>query len=164
MRDTPHAPNSAFDAAQVGPLRRRILEYIDEQGGELRADSAHSLRRQISDALGEGPGRVSQALIALEKSGQLQREMDLERHRCQAIRLFSPSPEPHSTAHRTPQASPLGKLPATDSGPGRQRAELQVAEQELNDLIRQAANASRRVTRLRRAVPRPQDHEEVPSR
>lgn len=164
MRDTPHAPRSAFDAAQVGSLRRRILEYIAEQGGELRADSAHSLRRQICDALGEGPGRVSQALIGLERSGQLQREMDLERHRCQAIRLLSRRPEPHPTAHRTRQATPPGTLPPTDSWPGRQRAELQVAEQELNDLIRQAVNASRRVARLRRVVLRAQDREEVPSR
>jgi hypothetical protein len=163
MRDTPHAPNGAFDPAQVGSLRRRILEYIAQQGGELRADSAYGLRRQISEALGEGPGRVSQTLIGLEKSGQLQREMDLERHRCQAIRLFSGRPEPHPSAHRTGRATPPGTLPSIDSWPGRQQAELQVAEQELTDLIRQAANASRRVARLR-AVLRAQDHEQVPSR
>jgi hypothetical protein len=165
MRDTPHAAGSSFDPVRIESLRHRILEYIAEQGGELRADSAHSLRRQICDALGERPTRVSQALIGLERSGRLQREMDLERHRCQAIRLRWRRPGPRPV--RTPP--PAGD-PAPDAADapmvasGRQQAELQAAEEELNDLIRRAADASRRVGQLRWAVLRASDREEVPSR
>ena len=165
MRDTPQAPRRSFDPVRIESLRHRILEYIAEQGGELRADSAHSLRGQICDALGEPPTRVSQALIGLERSGRLQREMDLERHRCQAIRLYWQGPGPHPI--HTPR--PAGD-PAQDAangpmvGSGRQRAQLRAAERELNDLIRRAADASRRVAELRRAVLRASDREEVPSR
>lgn len=149
MRDTPLVTRSPFDPVRIKSLRHRILEYIAEQGGELRADSAHSLRRQICDALGERPTRVSQALIGLERSGRLQREMDLERHRCQALRLGWPQPEPHPI--RTPR--PAGD-PARDGADEpmvdlRRQAELRAAEQELNDLIRRAADASRRVGQLR---------------
>jgi hypothetical protein len=45
----------------------------------------------------------------------------------------------------------------------RQHAELQAAERELNDLIRRAADASRRVKRLRGAVLRADEYERVPS-
>ena len=151
MRDT------TLDAVRVGSLRHRILEYITEQGGELTGDSTHSLRRQICDALEEPPNRVSQALIGLERSGRLQREMDLERHRCQAIRLSSRRSGPLPS--RTPQR--LGDY-ARVSGP--QSAELRAAEEELNDLIHRAAEASRRVARLRNAALRSKDREEVRSR
>ncbi len=159
MRDT------TFDAVRVGSLRHRILEYVAEQGGELTGDSTHSLRRKICDALGEPPNRISQALIGLERSGRLQREMDLERHRCQAIRLSSRGPGPVPT--RAPQRpgdharDPFASRPPASSF--RQRAELLAAEEELNDLIRRAADASRRVARLRSAVLRPNDREEVRS-
>lgn len=166
MRDTPHTPRSSSDPVRIESLRHRILEYIAEQGGELRADSAHSLRGQICDALGERPTRVSQALIGLERSGRLQREMDLERHRCQAIRLGWRPPGPHPI--RTPRPAGDSAQDAPVNGPmvgsGRQRAELRAAEQELNDLIRRATDVSRRVAQLRRAVLRADDREEVPSR
>jgi hypothetical protein len=49
-------------------------------------------------------------------------------------------------------------------GSSRRQAELQAAEQELNDLIHRAADASRRVAELRWAVLRASDRDEVPSR
>ena len=146
-------------------LRDRILEYIAEQGGELTGDSAHSLRCQLCDALEERPTRISQALIGLERSGRLHREMDLERHRCQAIRLSSRRPGAVPT--RTPQRPGDHARDASASRPAassyRQRAELRAAEEELNDLIRRAADASRRVAQLRRAVLRADDRVEVRS-
>jgi hypothetical protein len=165
MRDTPRAPRRSFDPVRVESLRQRILDYIAEQGGELRNDSAYSLRRQICEALGEPPARVSQALIGLERSGRLHREMDLERHRCQAIRLGWPGSEARPI--RTPP--PAGdRAQDTASGPtvgtGRQQAQLRAAEREFNDLIRRAADASRRVAQLRRAALRASDRDEVPSR
>ena len=165
MRDTPHAPGSSFDPVRIESLRHRILEFIAEQGGELRADSAYSLRRQICDALGEPPTRVSQALIGLERSGRLQREMDLERHRCQAIQLSWQRSGPHPIGTPPPAGDPAQD--AADGpmvGSGRQQAELRAAERELNDLIRRAADASRRVAQLRWAALRASDREEVPSR
>jgi hypothetical protein len=165
MPDTADAPRGSFDPVRIESLRHRILEYIAEQGGELRADSAHSLRHQICDALGERPTRVSQALIGLERSGRLQREMDLERHRCQAIRLCWRRPGPPPI--RTPPPADNPTQEAADRpmvGSSRRQAELQAAERELNDLIHRAADASRRVAELRWAVLRASDREEVPSR
>ena len=71
MQRNPDGAQRSFDAVQAGTLRRRILDYIADQGGELRSDSGQGLRRQICDALGERPTAVSQALIALEKAGLL---------------------------------------------------------------------------------------------
>jgi hypothetical protein len=149
-----------------GFLRRRIVEYIAEQGGELRSDCGQALQRQICDALAERPIRVSQALIALERQGLFEREMDVERHRCQAIRLVSdPSiTDPMSERH-PPARTPWDPAPDPGMvGSARQQAELQAAEQELYALTRQAAEASRRVARLRWALQQANDDEPVPSR
>ena len=142
-----------------GTLRRRILDYIEEQGGELRADSSQSLSRQICDALGERPTRVSQALIGLERSGLLEREMDLRHQRCQAVRLMHRRPalartRPPQYPHVEPRHDGPNR-PLEGSSP--QQAALAVAEQELNDLIRKAAEASRRVAKLRWALLRAGD-------
>jgi len=132
----------------------------------LRSESGQGLRRQISDALGERPTRVGQALIALERAGLLEREMDLDRHRCQAMRLMSrpstrrPMPERHAPSGSARADSADRLMPDR----ARQRAELESAERELNDLIRRAAEASRRVGELRWAVLRANSHERVPSR
>jgi hypothetical protein len=126
---------SSFDAIRAGSLRRRILEYIAGQGGELRSDCGQGLRRQICDALGERPTPVSQALIALERYGMLEREMDAERHRCHAIRLVS----------RRPMPPPAGD---------QQRSELEAAQRDLDNAIRLAAHASHRVEELRWALAR----------
>ena len=123
---------TSFDAARAASLRRRILEYIAGQGGELRSDCGQGLRRLICDALGERPTPVSQALIALEKNGMLEREMDVERHRCHAIRLVSRRPAPR-----------MGD---------QQRSELEAAQRDLDDAIRLAANAAYRVEELRWAL------------
>ena len=149
-----HRPHDSADAVRPGSLRRRILDYIEEQGGELRADSSQSLSRQICDALGERSTRVSQALIALQRSGLLEREMDLRHQRCQAVRLVHRRPgvagtrSPHHPHDHPRNDGPTGPL----EGSSRQRAELAAAEQELNDLIRKAAEASRRVAKLRWAL------------
>lgn len=137
------APN-AFDAVRVRSLRRRILEHIAGQGGELRSDCGQGLRRQICDALGERPTPVSQALIGLEKAGMIEREMDLERRRCHAIRLVS---------------SPSAPGPTTDL-----RREFEAAQQELNEAIRRAADAAARVDELRLALGRSHRDGRLPSR
>jgi hypothetical protein len=124
---------TSFDTIRAGSLRRRILEYIAGQGGELRSDCGQGLRRLICDALGERPAPVSQALIALEKNGMLEREMDVERHRCHAIRLVSRRPAPPRMGDE-------------------QRSELEAAQRDLDDAIRLAANAAYRVEELRWAL------------
>ena len=128
-----------------GSLRKLILDYIAQEGGELRSDSGQGLRRQICDALAERPTRVSQALIALEQRGLLEREMDLERHRCQAIRLIP------ATSTSRPPAGPARAVDLTAEG-ARRHADLEAAERELSDLIGRAAAAARRVGELRWAV------------
>jgi DNA-binding MarR family transcriptional regulator len=132
MQNALRVPTS-FDIIRAGTLRRRILDYIADQGGELRSDCGQGLRRQICDAIGERPTPVSQALIALVKQGLLEREMDVERHRCHAIRLVS---------HRT------APLRAGDE----QRSDLEAAQRDLDDAIRLAANAAYRVEELRWAL------------
>jgi DNA-binding MarR family transcriptional regulator len=150
MREKRHAGGRPVEAVAAGSLRRRILEYIDQEGGELRSDSGLGLRRQICDALGERPTRVSHALIALERGGLLEREMDLQRHRCQAIRLVvrETTPRPLVDVERLMVDSAL-------------RADLEAAERELSDLIRRAAAAARRVGDLRWAVLQADDPEHV---
>ena len=146
-------------------LRRRILEYIAQHGGELRSESGQGLRRQISDALAERPTPVGQALIALEKAGWLEREMDLDRHRCQVIRLVSRPPIRRPRPEK-PRECAQARAASADRPmvvPARQRAELELAERELNDLIRRAAAVSRRVGELRRALLQA-DASHVPSR
>lgn len=139
-----NAAPSAFDAVRARSLRRRILEHIAEQGGELRSDSGQGLRRQICEALGERSTPVSQALIALEKAGMLEREMDLERHRCHAIRLVSSPPVPALTADW--------------------RREFEVAQRDLAEAISRAAAAASRVEELRWALARSDPAERVSSR
>ena len=166
MGDKPQAGRRPSKNLGEGSLRRRIVEYIAQQGGELRSDCGQALQRQICDALAERPIRVSQALIALERRGLLEREMDVERHRCQAIRLVPESsvPDPMSERHR-PRHSPWDlALDTPMSGRAREHAELQAAEQELQALTRQAAEASRRVARLRWALRAADDDQRVPSR
>ena len=91
--------------------RRKILDYVASQGGELRSDSGQGLRRQIADALGERPTPVGQALIALEKAGTIERDIDVTRHRCYAIRLVAPagawasSPRPETVKTSVPPQS-----------------------------------------------------------
>src|SRR2546428_13779561 len=91
MQRNPDGAQRSFDAVQAGSRRRRILDYGASQGGELRSDSGQGLRRQIADALGERPTPVGQALIALEKAGTIERDIDVTRHRCFAIRLVAPA-------------------------------------------------------------------------
>ena len=147
-------PRRPPPTVSAGSLRHRILDYIDQQGGELRGDSGHSLRRQICDALGERPTPVSQALIALEQRGLLEREMDLRKRRCQAIRLITrqPRPRPSGAPHRVENAAAPETSDRLAGGSAREQAELRAAEQELNHLIREAAAAARRVSHLRRAL------------
>jgi DNA-binding transcriptional ArsR family regulator len=137
---------------RVGSRRHRILDYIADQGGELRSESGQGLRRQICDALGERPTSVSQALTALEKAGLLERELDVGRRRCHAIRLLTTRPPHSATGPGRPgpaHSPPPGPVdPLTDPRP-RLRAELEAAQHELNEAIRRAAEASRRVHRLR---------------
>jgi DNA-binding MarR family transcriptional regulator len=83
-------PDHQPAAVRPGSRRRKILDYVASQGGELRSDSGQGLRRQIADALGERPTPVGQALIALEKAGIIERDIDVTRHRCYAIRLVAP--------------------------------------------------------------------------
>lgn len=142
-----------------GSLRRRIVEYIAQQGGELRSHCGQALQRQICDALAERPLRVSQALIALERRGLLEREMDVERHRCQAIRLVPGTSVPDPTPERRPPPGAPLEVVLDD-----QQAELQAAEQRLRALTREAAEVSRRVTRLRWALQQANEDQPVPSR
>ena len=137
-RNPPAAP-SAFDAVRARSLRRRILEHVADQGGEVRSDCGQGLRRQICDALGEGPTPVSRALIALEKAGMLEREMDVQRHRCHAIRLVPSPPASATTAEW--------------------RSEFEAAQRDLAEAIRRAANAASRVEELRWALGRSDHHE-----
>lgn len=139
MARNPDAAPSAFAAVRARSLRRRILEHLADQGGQLRSDCGQGLRRQICDALGERPTPVSQALIALEKAGMIEREMDLQRHRCHAIRLVS---------------SPPAAGPTTDW-----RREFEAAQRDLTEAIRRAADAASRVEELRWALGR-SDHDE----
>src|SRR5438093_5903780 len=134
---------SSFDAVRPGSLRRKILEYIADQGGELSSESGLGLRRQICDALGERPTAVSQALIALRKAGLLEREMDLRRHRCQAIRLISHRAQAHPTAQdgRRDAGSSWDDVPGRPIEGRRLLAELEAAQRELNDAIQRAADA-----------------------
>jgi hypothetical protein len=162
MHRNPDAAQRSLDLIPAGTLRRRILEYIADQGGELRSDSGQGLRRQICDALGERPTPVSQALIALEKAALLEREMDARLHRCHAIRVVSrhaAAPTPTTEAFGPAGSAwddPIGRVVAHRDG---RRSELDAARQELDDAIRRAAEASRRVERLRWAVIRA-DHDE----
>jgi hypothetical protein len=142
-RTSPVALN-AFDAVRARSLRRRILEHVAERGGEVRSDCGQGLRRQICDALGEGPTPVSRALIALERAGMLEREMDPERHRCHAIRLVSAPPAPPATADW--------------------RHLFEAAQRDLAEAIRRAADAAARVEELRWALGRSEDQEAVSSR
>jgi len=143
MRETHHAD---------GSLRRLILDYIAQEGGELRSDCGQGLRRQICDALAERPTRVSQALIALERRGLLEREMDLERHRCQAIRLVPGAYMPRQAPARRQAIEPF--MPESAG----EHPELEAAERELSDLIGRAAAAARRVGELRWAALQAEDH------
>jgi hypothetical protein len=162
MQRNPDGAQRSFDAVQAGSRRRRILDYIADQGGELRSDSGQGLRRQICDALGERPTPVSQALIALEKAGLLEREMDLPRHRCHAIRLVPrhpPAPTPATDRRGQAGSSWDDALGRLIEHRDRQSSELARAQRELDDAIRRAAEASRRVEKLRWALIRA-DHEE----
>jgi DNA-binding transcriptional ArsR family regulator len=154
MRRKPDAARSSFDAVGPESLRRRILEYIAQEGGELRSDSGQGLRRQICDALDERPTRVSGALIALERGGLLEREMDAERRRCHAIRLIPgrSAPPPMADRHREGDSARDDAVDRLAAASARKRAELEAAEREFQDLILRAADASRRVGELRRAV------------
>jgi DNA-binding MarR family transcriptional regulator len=164
MSDTPQAGRKPSTHIGEGSLRRRIVEYIAQQGGELRSDCGQALQRQICGALGERPIRVSQALLALERRGLLEREMDVERHRCQAIRLASGSARGPITERHRPGNSPWEvALDPGMVGRAHQHRELQAAEQELQALTRQAAEASRRVARLRWALMRANDDRHVPA-
>jgi hypothetical protein len=84
---------------------------------------------------------VSQALIALERAGMLEREMDLQRHRCHAIRLPS---------------SPSAPEPTADL-----RREFEAAQRDLAEAIRRAAGAASRVEELRWALVRSGQAEHV---
>jgi hypothetical protein len=128
------------------------LRTSPTRGGELRSESGQGLRRQLCDALGERPAPVSQTLIALEKAGELEREVDVERRRCHAIRLTShpdPSASPPPEKQRPADAPPADSVEQVRE---RARAELEAAERDLNEAIRRAAEASRRVQDLRWAL------------
>jgi DNA-binding MarR family transcriptional regulator len=109
----PDLPVPAHQPATVRPAsrRRKILDYVASRGGEIRSDSGQGLRRQIADALGERPTPVGQALIALEKAGIIERDIDVTRRRCYAIRLVAPegapvsSPRPEKVSGSVPPRS-----------------------------------------------------------
>ena len=145
---------SSQKAMPAGTRRRRIVKYIADQGGELRSESGQGLRRQICDAIGDRPTPVSQALIALEKAGLLEREIDVERRRCHAIRLVArPEPgPPDRTEERGGAPSPRGADARLAADRKQARSELEAAERELTEAIRRAAEASRRVRDLRWAL------------
>jgi len=96
--------------ARPGTCRGRILEYIASQGGELRSDSGTGLRRRVADALGERPTTVGQALLGLERTGLIEREVDVARHRCHAIRLVTADgvPAPDRQRPRQPRSDGYG--------------------------------------------------------
>jgi hypothetical protein len=107
----PDLPVPDHQPATVRPVsrRRKILDYVASRGGEIRSDSGQGLRRQIADALGERPTPVGQALIALEKAGIIERDIDVTRHRCYAIRLVAAegawvsSPRPEKVSGLPPE-------------------------------------------------------------
>jgi DNA-binding MarR family transcriptional regulator len=127
----PNLPVPAHKPAPVRPnsRRRKILDYVASRGGELRSDSGQGLRRQIADALGERPTPVGQALTALEKAGIIERDIDVARRRCYAIRLVAPegawvsSPRPEKvsgsvpprSAPRTATSEPADSYPMHDT-------------------------------------------------
>lgn len=164
MREQPVASQpSPSPAVRAGNRRRRVLQYIEAQGGELRAESGLELRRQICEGLGERAAPVSQALVALERAGLLERELDVERRRCHAIRLARPGGDGgFAGRHRS---RPVGADQASDdqndddqngeTARERAQAELGAAERNLAEAIRRAAAASRRVQDLRRKLVAP---------
>jgi DNA-binding MarR family transcriptional regulator len=155
-------PQYPSDVAARGDTRRhKILEYLAGQGGELRSDSGTGLRRQIADALGERPTAVGQSLVSLEKAGLVDRELDVQRQRCYAIRLTPDAqplrPEPQARAgHGSPWDVDLAEPPerATEMSEQRRRlaADLDAARQELKDAILTATRVSRRVKDLEWAL------------
>jgi DNA-binding MarR family transcriptional regulator len=127
----PDLPVPAHQPAPVRPAsrRRKILDYVASRGGEITSDSGQGLRRQIADALGERPTPVGQALIALEKAGIIERDIDVTGHRCYAIRLVAaegawvsaPRPEkvsgsvPPGSAPQTATSDPADSDPMHDT-------------------------------------------------
>jgi len=151
--------------------RTKILEYLAGQGGELRSESGLGLRRQIADALGDRPTPVGQSLVTLERAGLVDRELDVRRQRCYAIRLTPRSlpllSEQPAADDDSPWDIDLGESsePGTERRTHRQRLtdELEAARQELKDAILYATRVSRRVRDLESALWRADQHRSVSS-
>ncbi len=146
--------------ARPKTCRARVMEYIASRGGELRADSGVGIRRQIADALGERPTTIGQALLGLERGGLIERELDILRHRCHAIRLVPPGEEQApgpNRPHRERRSDPgrwgpdhEAELITRDLRADRDRLErrLKEAEQELGVALRRGAELARRIEDL----------------
>lgn len=148
--------------------RTKILDYLAGQGGELRSDSGVGLRRQIADALGERPTAVGQSLISLERAGLVNRELDIRRQRCYAIRLTPRAASllsDHLRDDDLPWDLQLGGTvePQGDRRDQHQRLtdDLDAARQELKDAILMATKVSRRVKELEWALWRADQRQSV---
>ncbi len=149
-------------AARGSSRRHKILSYLAGHGGELRSDTGLGLRRQIADAVGERPTAVGQTLVALERAGLVNRELDVSRQRCYAIRLtpeaarqlsFERHPEnTNGSAWDIDLAEPAQTTTEMRDDRQRLRADLDAARQELKDAILTASKVSRRVRDLEWAL------------
>ncbi|HEY3239654.1 MAG TPA: MarR family winged helix-turn-helix transcriptional regulator [Acidimicrobiia bacterium] len=160
-RRNPGPPSSPAVAPRGDSRRYKILKYLAGHGGELRSDTGLGLRRQIADALGERPTAVSQTLIALERAGLVDRELDVSRQRCYAIRLTAAAQplrfqhQPHDGTGSTwdfDLSERSGKAMEMSNPSQHLEADLDSARQELKDAIRKATKVSRRVRELELAL------------
>lgn len=158
-RRNPGPPQRSVVAPRGESRRAKILDYLADQGGEVRSESGLGLRRQIADALGDRPTAVGQTLVSMERAGLLNRELDVRRQRCYAIRL-TPRSAPFLSEHHLGDDAPWDIDLGEPSEPGavprshRQRLtdDLDAARQELKDAILTATRVSRRVQELEWAL------------
>jgi DNA-binding MarR family transcriptional regulator len=167
-RRNPGPPQRPAVAPRDDSRRTKILDYLAGQGGELRSDTGVGLRRQIADALGERPTAVGQSLISLERAGLVNRELDIRRQRCYAIRLTqrsAPLLSDHLRDDDLPWDFELSGTvePEGDRRDPRQRLadDLDAARQELKDAILMATKVSRRVKELEWALWRANQRQSV---
>ena len=146
-----------------GSCRARVVEYIASQGGELRSDSGVGIRRQIADALGERPTVIGQALLGLERGGLIERELDMVRQRCHAIRLVTPEHAPASNSKLSRRRRLVGQSEArADHGDESERqvrlatqslrADRDRLERRLKETERELGTAIRRGVELARRI------------
>ena len=136
----------------------------------MRSESGVGLRRQIADALSERPTAVGQSLVSLERAGLVNRELDVSRQRCYAIRLTPRSSSLLSDRFREddlPWELEFGASsePDADRRDQHQRLtdDLDAARQELKDAILMATKVSRRVKELEWALWRADQRQSVSS-